>query len=62
MIPMMGLMIWAYGMARLIEIMSRKGERCPRDGVVLFMFVMLLVMSFSCVSLQVGGLSTGMAP
>jgi hypothetical protein len=55
MIPSLGLMVWAYGVARLVEILMRKGERKPHYTVMVLIIIMLLVMCFSCVNMNLSG-------
>ena len=62
MIPMIGLMIWAYGMARIFEVVTRKGDRAPNPVIIVLSIIMVLVMCYSCVELQLGGVKTGVTP
>jgi hypothetical protein len=58
MIPSLAIMIWAYCTARLIEIMTRAGERKPAAIAIVIMGLMLVVMAFSCVGVYTSGVST----
>jgi phosphate/sulfate permease len=55
MIPMIGLMIWAYGVARLLELTDRRGDAKPSKAMTWVIAIMIVVMCFSCVGLQVSG-------
>lgn len=58
MIPMIGLMIWAYGMARLLELIDRKREREVHWGIGLMIIFLMLVMCYSCTNLMLSSFKT----
>lgn len=40
-----GIMLWAYMVARLAEIASRKGDQSPNLSVKIILYLMVLVVS-----------------
>jgi hypothetical protein len=58
MIPAIGLMIWAYCMARLIEMLNRTGERKPSHRVTVFAVLMICVLCGGCVGMVIRSATT----
>lgn len=62
MIPTLGLMIWAYCTARLIEIGTRDGGKFVRVLTGIVIAVALVVLAYGCIDLHLRGVSTPAIP
>ena len=58
MIPTLGLMIWAYCTARLLEIGTRDSGKVARVFVGIAIALALIVLAYGCIDLHLRGTAT----